>query len=206
MKANLNLFLDLMTMPDNLHYRSENLSVLNSYIWSNGKLSITSNQPEDGSELIWNTRQFPLGSKGKVKMVQIHNGSTTYQDVKVFFESRKTQQFQQVGYVSPKNDCIFIHNENDIQLVNGTINGGRMKQCAVFPVFDLKQKIRSGMKKGRLHYQPFAKGNISSMFSLECSIPPGETITAWGWTVQGKHNEEVLCWNNEIRKNALAMS
>lgn len=207
MKANLNLFLDLMSMPDKSSKNKEgSATILNSFIWSEGKLQPISSQPEEGVGLHWETKHFSLGSKGRIMMVQIQNISSLPKKVKVFFEGRWKQPFQQYAYISPENDCIFIYNQNQLQLVNGTINGSTMKQCAVFPVMELNHKIRSDLKRGKLHYQPIAKGIISSMFSLETEIPSLQSVHAWAWAIQGNNNKELLDWNHEITKNALAMS
>ncbi|MET3699237.1 hypothetical protein SAMN05877753_102124 [Bacillus oleivorans] len=205
MKANLNLFSDLMSMPDTRQCRDLK-SVLKSYIWSDGVLNLTASGPNTLSQINWKTESFSFGTKGKVLRIEMFNHSSITRHVKLFFESEFIPQYQQYAYISPQNDCIFIFNEKNIQLVNGTINGEPIKQCAVFPAFELKKKMKANLKKGKIEYKPIARGAISSMFSLETEIPQGESVTAWAWAVQGKTNHEVLQWNDEIKKNVLALS
>ena len=206
MKANLNLFSDLLSMPDTTPQSPETKSVLKSYIWSDGVLTLTTSKPNSLNPIHCRVQSFSLGTKGKILKLEMNNRSTTSKMAKLFFESEFIPQFQQYACISPKNDCIFIFSDKRIQLVNGTINGQSIKQCAVFPAYESKNKRRANLKKGKIDYQPIARGAISAMFSLETEIPQGGTVTAWAWAVQGESNYEVLRWNDEIKKNVLALS
>lgn len=206
MKANLNLFSDLLSMPESARQRLETKSVLKSYIWSDGMLTLTTSKQNPINPITYKTQSFSLGTKGKILKIDLCNQSAIDRQVKLFFESEFIPQIQQYAYISPKNDCIFIFNGKNIQLVNGTINGESIKQCAVFSAFESKKKMKANLKKGKIDYQPIARGAVSSMFSLETEIPQGETVTAWAWAVQGETTHDVLRWNDEIKKNVLALS
>lgn len=205
MKANLQLFEELIATRHSIS-SVECPSIIKGYIWRNGILQELISPLDDNHQLAYNFYEFPLGSMGKIVRLQLTNDAFPPLDLKGFFEVYSNQSYQQYAYVSPRHNCIYVYDDHQVIIVNGTILGAPMKQCGVFRSQEIEKKVKTEMNNGRLLYQPIANGQISAMFSLETKLKQGESTTLWAWAVTGDDLEEARLLDQEIYKNVLALS
>lgn len=177
-------------------------------IWLNGEYCWLQNSNEKmfyDEQIFVKVKQMQLHSKIQVNEIFVSNRSMKSKRVKILamhHHSRISQE--QLTFASPKDQVIFHIANHEMFLVNGHCNGG-IKEYSVQPYWNvLTDNIWACQKKGRLKYQPMAKGPAVSIFTLEAEVKPNEMHKFNIWNIKGKDKQELIKQEQVLLKNTLA--
>lgn len=113
-----------------------------------------------------------------------NHASKPRQILLLFMHQHKDATRDHFSFISPSENVIYHLANNAVYLVNGQINGNAEGQRTVQPYWNFyNDQIWSNLEKGVLTYRPMVKGAAVSVFSMEATIPPNQTIKGTSWVI-----------------------
>ncbi|WP_040208010.1 hypothetical protein [Neobacillus jeddahensis] len=196
--------LSKMNLPPQQGRKTETIQFVPG-IWVNGKCLWLHNCTEKviyDEELIFIVKQEQIHSKIRFSSLYVSNHSDQKKDINILAMHYFSNVGQdQLTFISPKDNHIFHHANNEILLVNGRSNKMGTKVCTVIPLWHAHtDQIWSSVDKGNLKYQPMAKGPAASIFAMKVSIAPRETGKMTTWTIAGSNKNDLLSMENALTK------
>lgn len=129
----------------------------------------------------------------------IRNTSFEPKYPKVFFRYENAFEKQAVAFYNPNERAILHVANQSIALLGGLVKGKGISQYCIQGKGSLyKEGCFKSMKEGILAYSPLAKGEVTSMFTLETEIPPKECVEAVAWAIHTETKEEANFLNNQL--------
>jgi hypothetical protein len=107
----------------------------------------------------------------------------------------------QFAFVSPSENVIFHLMNKKLYLINGKASGKGLESTTVLPIWNVPgENIWSCEKKGKLRYQPLAKGKIASIFSFHMILQGHETQYGSSWVLFGEERKKLIHLNSALLK------
>jgi hypothetical protein len=155
----------------------------------------------------------------KVKQEQIHS-KICLSSVYVSNHSHKTIQVQilamhhlenigqdNLTFVSPIENHIIHHAKTHVYLVNGHCTNASINEYTAVPLWNAyTDQIWNSIQKGKLKYQPMAKGPAASIFTMSLSIEPLQTRKMDTWTISGSNKNELILLEKALLKKHTSIS
>lgn len=132
----------------------------------------------------------------------IRNESANVFDMKLFVESNLHGPDQhKYVFVSPRQDVMFLANENRLFLTSGILKKKSFSQYGVIK----KSEILDSIHTGSIPYRPIGSGSVAGMFSLEQELQAYEKTTAFTWALSSTvFSEQRLLNKDKQLKSRLA--
>ncbi|MFD0048344.1 hypothetical protein ACFVHQ_03215 [Actinomycetes bacterium NPDC127524] len=140
-------------------------------------------------------------TKSQVSFVTctIKNNGRAFKYPKFVFQYENILERQAVAFYSPPERAILHMSQGSISLLGGTLKGQGISQYCIQGKGNLyKNGCFKSLKDGILSYSPLAKGEVSSIFSLEAEIGPGECAEAMAWVIHTPTKEEAQGLNEGL--------
>lgn len=129
----------------------------------------------------------------------IRNTSFETKRPKVFFHYENAFERQAVAFYSPNERAILHVAPQSIALLGGLVKGKSISQYCIQGKGSLYQEgCFKSLKEGLLAYSPLAKGEVTSVFTLETEILPKECVEAVAWVIHAETKEEAKVINNQL--------
>lgn len=137
--------------------------------------------------------------------VNISNQSNRNQTIKMYLQQEiDCQKEQDVIYYAPNERAMIHHSADHAFLCNGKYKEkGIIQYSMKSREQDFSPHLWKDMPKGKLCFQPFSMGKVTSAFTLEGDLGPYETHTAYYWLIKGQHSQNAHMLNQFLRKNTL---
>ncbi|WP_180320110.1 hypothetical protein [Peribacillus loiseleuriae] len=140
-------------------------------------------------------------SKQHISFVRctIKNTSAFLKSPKMVFHYENMRDPQNVAFYCPGEKAILHIGKKSISLLGGVVKGKGISQYCIQGKGSLYQYgCFKSLKEGILSYSPLAKGEVSSIFSLEPEIQPDECIEAVAWVIHTNTKEEALFMHEKL--------
>ncbi|PLR87592.1 hypothetical protein [Bacillus sp. V33-4] len=178
-------------------------------IWVNGKMYwVDSGYEKLIPEQLLSIKMNRHHPHSKIRFYDMYvtNHSLEPTEIKVLMmHSYENATKDHVTFISPVKKVIFHLTEDHVFLINGHYNGEPMEESTVQPLWNIgSEAFWSCAEKGRLRYQPMAKGLAVSIFSLSLKLAARQTVTANAWMMKGSSQDELFYFNQAVLKNRLA--
>jgi hypothetical protein len=129
----------------------------------------------------------------------IKNASKVKQIPKLMFQFENLLERHTVAFYSPGERAILHIGQASVTLIGGLMNGNGIAQYCIQGKKNLYQNgCFKSLKEGILSFSPLAKGEVSSMFSLETAIMPDDSAEAIAWVVASDTQEEAKSINDRL--------
>lgn len=138
----------------------------------------------------------------------IQNTTLESKAPKIFYHYENAFQRETVAFYVPNEQAILHVSPNSVALLGGIVKGKGMAQYCIQGKGSLYQDgCFKSLREGLLFYSPLAKGEVTSIFTLESEIQPKECIEAVAWTIHANTKEEAMFLNrNLLEKYSRAQS
>lgn len=183
---------------DSYHLPSRNLKVglwMNeSFDWYLEEDSMS--HPEDGIRtLLQNFMEKGISySKFTIKNISQENKFP-----KIFFHYENAFERQAVAFYSPSEQAIIHVAPNSVALLGGIVKGKGISQYCIQGKGGLYQNgCFKSLREGTLFYSPLAKGEVTSIFTLESEILPLECVEVIAWAINADTKEEAIRLNRNL--------
>lgn len=178
-------------------------------VWVNGKyfwLQNTSEKVIFDESLTINVKREQVHSKIRFSTIFAGNHGDTSKDIKLLAMHHVTTLDQNsLAFISPSDNFILHHAGKQDFLVNAAFRESGLKEYTTIPLWNAyTDNIWSSLQKGILKYQPMAKGPAASIFAMNITIAPRETIKMKVWTIAGTGKKELISIEKALLKNPLA--
>ncbi|KON87048.1 hypothetical protein AF332_09645 [Sporosarcina globispora] len=175
-------------------------------LWIDGKTYWMENRskevfPEENISV--QIKKESIHSKVSYFRSYITNHADKPRTVKLLLQHRHEYSCREhFSFISPAENVIFHMADSKLFLVNGQLNGKKMEECTIQPYWNIySDQIWTCRKKGILKYHPMAKGNATSVFSLDAVFDGRGTIEGESWIVRGDSKSEILQYNSLLIGN-----
>ena len=129
----------------------------------------------------------------------IRNTSFEPKYPKMFFHYENAFEKQTVAFYSPSERAILHVGNQSIALLGGLVKGKGISQYCIQGKGSLYQEgCFKSLKEGLLAYSPLAKGEVTSMFTLETEILPKECVEVVAWAIHAETKDEAKSLNNKL--------
>lgn len=129
----------------------------------------------------------------------IKNTSNDYKCPKLFFHYENALERQVVAFFNPNEQAILHITPRSVALLGGYIKGKGISQYCIQGKGGLyEQGCFKSLKEGLLYYSPLAKGDVTSIFTLEANIVPYECVEAVAWVIHADTKEEAEFLNKQL--------
>ena len=188
---------------ESYHLPSRNLKVglwMNeSFDWYLEEDSMS--HPEDGIRTLLQTYSEKQISYSKFT---IKNTSLETKFPKIFFHYENAFERRAVAFYSPSEQAIIHVAPNSVALLGGMVKGNGISQYCIQGKGGLYQNgCFKSLREGTLFYSPLAKGEVTSIFTLESEILPLECVEVVAWTINADTKEEAARLNRKLVQSAL---
>ena len=175
-------------------------------VWLNGNCFWLQNSGEKviyDEEVIVKVKQEQIHSKIRFFNLYVSNHSSKIKEMKVLATYHCSHVSpDQFSFVSPAENVIFHLTNKNVYLVNGHCNGTGIMEYSIQPHWKVfTDQVWNCQKKGKLKYQPMAKGDSSSILAMKVSIKPHETIKISTWSIKGKNKNELISLDKALLAN-----
>lgn len=180
------------------HWPSRNLKVglwMNeSFDWYLEEDSMS--HPEDGIRTLLQT----FTEKGiSYSKFTIKNISLEKKYPKIFFHYENAFERQAVAFYSPNEQAIIHVAPNSVALLGGMVKGKGISQYCIQGKGGLYQNgCFKSLREGTLFYSPLAKGEVTSIYTLESEILPLECVEVIAWAINADTKEEAIRLNRQL--------
>jgi hypothetical protein len=114
---------------------------------------------------------------------------------------------QTVAFYSPGEQAILHVAPHSIALIGGLVRGKGISQYCIQGKGSLYQNgCFKSLKEGILSYSPLARGEVSSIFTLETEILPHECIEAIAWIIHANEKEEAIMIQEKLMETIRNLS
>lgn len=152
--------------------------------------------PEDGIRTLLQTFTEKEISYSKFT---IKNISLEKKSPKIFFYYDNAFERQAVAFYSPNEQAIIHVAPNSVALLGGMVKGKGISQYCIQGKGGLYQNgCFKSLREGTLFYSPLAKGEVTSIFTLESEILPLECVEVIAWTINADTKEEATRLNRKL--------
>lgn len=182
-----------------------------SYHWPNRNLKVglwinesfdwyleedSMSHPEDGIRTLLQT----FTEKGiSYSKFTIKNISQENKYPKVFFHYENAFERQAVAFYSPNEQAIVHVAPNSVALLGGMVKGKGISQYCIQGKGGLYQNgCFKSLREGTLFYSPLAKGEVTSIYTLESEIQPLECVEVIAWAINADTKEEAIRLNRKL--------
>ncbi|WP_066312206.1 hypothetical protein [Bacillus sp. FJAT-29814] len=178
-------------------------------IWVNGRYFWLQNGSEKviyDEALTLNVKREQVHSKIRFSSIFAGNHSDYQKEIKLL-AMHHFSSFDQDGltFISPSDNMILHIAGKQTFLVNAAYKGTGLKEYTTIPLWNAyTDQIWSSLQKGTLKYQPMVKGPAASIFAVNITIPPKETIKMKVWAIAGTGKKELISIEKALLKNPLA--
>ena len=188
---------------ESYHLPSRNLKVglwMNeSFDWYLEEDSMS--HPEDGIRTLLQTFTEKKISYSKFT---IKNISHETKFPKIFFHYENAFERQAVAFYSPNEQAIIHVAPNSVALLGGMVKGNGISQYCIQGKGGLYENgCFKSLREGTLFYSPLAKGEVTSIFTLESEILPLECVEVVAWAINADTKEEAARLNRKLIQSAL---
>jgi hypothetical protein len=129
----------------------------------------------------------------------LKNTSQTQLVAKLMFQYENLLERQTVAFYSPGERAILHIGQHASSVIGGMINGKGISQYCIQGKKSLYQHgCFKSLSEGILTFSPLAKGEVSSMYSLETVIMPKDCAEAIAWVIHTQSKEEAKEINNAL--------
>lgn len=140
------------------------------------------------------TKQKIMYSKFTIK-----NTTLEVKSPKVFFQYENAFERQAVAFYSPHEQAIMHVAPNSVALLGGVMKGKGIAQYCIQGKGGLYENgCFKSLREGLLFYSPLAKGQVTSIFTLESEILPLECVEVVAWAIHADTKEEAQFLNREL--------
>jgi len=180
-------------------------------LWVNGKylwLQETMEKVLYDEALVVKVKQELIHSKINLSSVYISNHSQQTKKIQILAMHHFLNGGQDnLTFVSPIENHIIHHVDNQVFLVNGHCHYSTRKEYTVVPLWNAyTDRIWSSIPKGSLKYQPMAKGPAASVFTLSTTIEPHQTRKMDTWVICGSNKNELILLEKALLKKHTSIS
>ncbi|WP_110927406.1 hypothetical protein [Bacillus massiliglaciei] len=134
-----------------------------------------------------------------ISKLTIKNNSFKVKHPKFFFRYENAFEKKAVAFYSPPEQAILHIGSNSVVLLGGAFKGKGISQYCIQGKGGLYQNgCFKSLKEGILSYSPLAKGEVTSIFTLESRLEPGECVEASAWAIQADSKEEAQRVNDQL--------
>ena len=152
--------------------------------------------PEDGIRTLLQTYTKNQISYSKFT---IKNISLEKKFPKIFFHYENAFQRQAVAFYSPNEQAIIHVAPNSVALLGGIVKGKGIAQYCIQGKGGLYENgCFKSVRDGTLFYSPLAKGEVTSIFTLESEIMPLECVEVIAWAINTNTKEEATLLNRQL--------
>lgn len=178
---------------------------LRAGLWMDGSFDWYREEDND-SENQGEIRSFSQSySKKEISFIKftINNRSNAIITPKIVCHYENAQERQAVAFYSPHEQAILHVGQKSIALLGGVVRGRGISQYCIQGKGSLYQHgCFKSLKEGLLLYSPLARGEVTSIFSLETEIMPQECIEAIAWVIHSATKEEAKILHTELLSQA----
>lgn len=129
----------------------------------------------------------------------IKNISQETKSPKVFFHYENAFERNAVAFYSPTEQAIVHVAPNSVTLLGGMVKGKGISQYCIQGKGLLYQNgCFKSLREGTLFYSPLAKGEVTSIFTLESDILPLECAEVIAWTIHTDTKEYAAMLNRQL--------
>ncbi|WP_409301687.1 hypothetical protein [Peribacillus sp. SCS-155] len=129
----------------------------------------------------------------------IKNSSKELLFPKLMFQYENLLERQTVAFFSPGEKAIYHVGQTGVAVLGGLLNGKGISQYCIQAKKNLYQYgCFKSLTEGVLTFSPLAKGEVSSMFSLEQKIEPNECVEAIAWVIHSESKEFAKDLNHKL--------
>jgi GH15 family glucan-1,4-alpha-glucosidase len=138
-----------------------------------------------------------------MRQIYVSNEGVEKKKVRLFFYQNVTdgqEEEQDTAFFSPKERVMLHHKKDWCWLFNGCFNDFGVQQYSAFSSSKVKKSAQHGIdvQSGNLFFNPIAKGNVTSVISIEGELLPYENKFAHYWFTAGTNRCELLDLNAQI--------
>ena len=152
--------------------------------------------PEDGIRTLLQTYTKNQISYSKFT---IKNISLETKLPKVFFHYENVFERQTVAFYTPTEQAIVHVSPKSVALLGGVVKGNGISQYCIQGKGGLYQNgCFKSLREGTLFYSPLAKGEVTSIFTLESEILPLECVEVVAWAINASTKEEAIRLNRKL--------
>ena len=156
--------------------------------------------PEDGIRTLLQTYTKNQISYSKFT---IKNISLEKKIPKIFFHYENAFERQAVAFYSPNEQAIIHVAPNSVALLGGIVKGKGIAQYCIQGKGGLYENgCFKSVRDGTLFYSPLAKGEVTSIFTLESEIMPLECVEVMAWAINTNTKEEATLLNRQLVQSA----
>ncbi|MFJ7677943.1 hypothetical protein ACIQXQ_07775 [Peribacillus sp. NPDC097198] len=140
-------------------------------------------------------------TQGKITFSKFTIRNTSFEPKypKMFFHYENAFEKQAVAFYSPGERAILHVATQSIALLGGVVKGKGISQYCIQGKGSLYQEgCFKSLKEGILAYSPLAKGEVTSMFTLETEILPKECVEVVAWAIHAETKEEAKLLNHNL--------
>lgn len=141
-------------------------------------------------------------TKGNISFSKFTIRNTSFEPKypKAFFHYENAFEKQSVAFYSPNKQAILHVSPQSIALLGGMVKEKGIAQYCIQGKGGLYQEgCFKSLKEGILAYSPLAKGEVTSIFTLEPEILPQECVEAIAWVIHADTKEEAKFLNQQVR-------
>lgn len=131
--------------------------------------------------------------------ITIKNTSLEKKGPKIFYRYENAFEREDVAFYSPSEQAILHVAPHSVALLGGIINGKGIAQYCILGKGGLYQDgCFKSLREGVLFYSPLAKGEVTSIFTLEPEILPSECVEVVAWAIHASTKEEAILLNHDL--------
>lgn len=131
--------------------------------------------------------------------ITIKNTTLEKKSPKLFYRYENVLKKDDVAFYIPNEQAILHVAPNSVALLGGMIKGKGIAQYCILGKGGLYQDgCFKSVSEGLLFYSPLAKGEVTSIFTLESDILPSECVEVVSWVIHAGTREEAMFLNREI--------
>lgn len=131
--------------------------------------------------------------------ITIKNTTLEKKSPKLFYRYENAIKKDDVAFYIPNEQAILHVAPNSVALLGGMIKGMGIAQYCILGKGGLYQDgCFKSVSEGLLFYSPLAKGEVTSIFTLESDILPSECVEVVSWVIHAETREEAMFLNREI--------
>lgn len=152
--------------------------------------------PEDGIRTL--LQSFTKNQISYSKFT-IKNISLEKKFPKIFFHYENAFERQAVAFYSPNEQAIIHVSPESVALLGGIVKGRGIAQYCIQGKGGLYENgCFKSLREGTLFYSPLAKGEVTSIFTLESEILPLECVEVVAWAINANTKEEAISLNRKL--------